>query len=97
VALTLAAAGYPDSPHTGDEIRGIDDARAAGALVFGAGVAQGDQGVLVTAGGRVLTVVGRGSDLAAAADAAYEGAARIDFAGKTIRRDIGRSVAEVAA
>ncbi len=97
VALTLAAAGYPASPRTGDEIRGIDDARAAGALVFGAGVAQDDQGLLVTAGGRVLTVVGRGSDLAGAADAAYEAAARIDFAGKVIRRDIGRAAAEVAA
>lgn len=97
VALTLAAAGYPDSPQTGDQIHGIDDARATGALVFGAGVGQGDEGVLVTAGGRVLTVVGRGSDLATAADAAYETAARIDFAGKVMRRDIGRATAEVAA
>ncbi|MDL2334718.1 MAG: phosphoribosylamine--glycine ligase [Chloroflexota bacterium] len=97
VALTLAAAGYPTAPRTGDEIRGIDDARAARALVFGAGVARDDQGVLVTAGGRVLTVVGRGSDLAEAADAAYEAAARIDFAGKIVRRDIGRVAAELAA
>ena len=97
VALTLAAAGYPAAPRSGDEISGIDDARAAGALVFGAGVARDDQGVLVSAGGRVLTVVGRGNDLAGAADAAYEAAARIDFAGKITRRDIGRAAAELVA
>ncbi|MEO8626278.1 MAG: phosphoribosylamine--glycine ligase [Candidatus Limnocylindrales bacterium] len=97
VALTLAADGYPAKPRTGDEIRGIDNAIAARALVFGAGVAQGSQGVLVTAGGRVLTVVGRASDLAGAADAAYEAAARIEFAGKVVRRDIGRAAAELAA
>jgi phosphoribosylamine--glycine ligase len=92
VALTLAADGYPTTPRAGDEIRGIDEARANGALVFGAGVARDEAGVLVTAGGRVLTVVGRGSDLQGAADAAYESAGLIDFAGKQLRRDIGRSV-----
>ncbi|MEP7378699.1 MAG: phosphoribosylamine--glycine ligase [Chloroflexota bacterium] len=97
VALTLAADGYPAAPRTGDEIRGIDDALAAGALVFGAGVAQASQGALMTASGRVLTVVGRASDLSGAADAAYEAAARIDFAGKVVRRDIGRAAAELAA
>lgn len=97
VALTLAADGYPDSPRSGDEIEGIDAVRSAGALVFGAGVRLGGQGELVTAGGRVLTVVGRGPDLAAAADAAYDAADRITFAGKQVRRDIGRSVVGVAA
>jgi phosphoribosylamine--glycine ligase len=91
VALTLAVDGYPASPRAGDEIRGIDEARAAGALVFGAGVAQDSDGVMVTAGGRVLTVVGQERDLAAAAEVAYHAAARIEFAGKQLRRDIGRA------
>ena len=90
VAIALAAAGYPDSARAGDVIRGIDAARATGALVFGAGVARGREETLTTAGGRVLTVVGRGPDLAAAADAAYEAADQIDYAGKWYRRDIGR-------
>jgi phosphoribosylamine--glycine ligase len=91
VALTLAAEGYPTTPRNGDEIRGIEEARHSGALVFGAGVGLSQDGALVTAGGRVLTVVGRGNDAAHAADAAYEAAASIEFAGKVVRRDIGRT------
>ncbi len=91
VALTLAANGYPDAPRRGDAISGVDAARRSGALVFGAGVAA-DNGVgLVTAGGRVLTVVGRGRTLEAAAGTAYEAAERIGFSGRQMRRDIGRT------
>jgi phosphoribosylamine--glycine ligase len=97
VSLTLAADGYPAAPRNGDEIRGIEEACAAGALVFGAGVARDSKGVLVTAGGRVLSVVGRGGDVDQAAGAAYEAAERISFAGMTARRDIGRGLATVAA
>ncbi len=97
VALTMAADGYPDSPRSGDAIEGIDAAWSAGALVFGAGVRLGDQGELATGGGRVLTVVGLGLDLATAADRAYRAADRITFAGKQVRRDIGRSLVGAAA
>jgi phosphoribosylamine--glycine ligase len=91
VALTLASNGYPDAPRRGDAIAGVDAARRSGALVFGAGVAA-DNGVgLVTAGGRVLTVVGRGRTLHAAAATAYEAAERISFSGRQMRRDIGRA------
>ncbi len=90
VALCLAADGYPDTARKGDSISGIDAARASGALVFGAGVARDAAGELVTAGGRVLTVVGRGATVADAADHAYAAAAQIDYAGKWLRRDIGR-------
>lgn len=97
VALTLAADGYPDAPRSGDAIEGVEAARSAGALVFGAGVRMDNRGGLVTAGGRVLTVVGRGVDLAAAADAAYAAADVIAIAGKQIRRDIGRTLVGAAA
>lgn len=97
VALALAADGYPDSPRSGDAIEGIDAARSAGALVFGAGVRLDGYGELVTGGGRVLTVVGLGLDLVAAADKAYGAADRITFAGKQVRRDIGRSLVGAAA
>ena len=90
VALSLAAEGYPGTPRAGDPIAGLDEARAAGALLFGAGVRREPSGALVTAGGRVLTVVGRGSDVAAAAAAAYAAADMITFSGKIVRRDIGR-------
>ena len=91
VALFLAAAGYPAGALTGKVINGIDDARRAGALVFGAGVAQTEDGGFATSRGRVLTVVGRGSDVPAAADAAYRAAAMIVYEGKFARGDIGRS------
>ena len=91
VAVVLAAAGYPDSPRGGDPIGGLDDARAAGALVFTAGVAASAGGTLHTAGGRVATVVGRGSTVEAAAGVAYRAAERVTFAGRQLRRDIGRT------
>ena len=54
-----------------------------------AGVAERD-GALVTAGGRVLTVVGRGGTYRAAIDAAYDAARRLSFPGVHYRTDIGR-------
>jgi phosphoribosylamine---glycine ligase len=90
VGVFLCADGYPDAGRRGDVINGIDAARAGGALVLGAGVARAANGDLVTAQGRVLTVVGRGASVAAAAEHAYSAAAQIDYAGKWLRRDIGR-------
>ncbi len=89
VAVVLAAEGYPGTPVTGDEIEGIETARATGALVFEAGTARRD-GRALTAGGRVLTVVGRGSDLEAAASAAHRAAGAVRFRGQQVRGDIGR-------
>jgi phosphoribosylamine--glycine ligase len=97
VAVTLAAGGYPDSPRSGDRIDGTHQALELGALVFGAGVESDGRGGLETSGGRVLTVVGRGRDIESAATTAYEAAERIQFAGKVVRRDIGRSASAVAA
>jgi phosphoribosylamine--glycine ligase len=97
VALQLVADGYPDTVRRGDPIGGLDEARRSGALVFGAGVAAAADGTLTTAGGRVLTLVGRGATVRDAADAAYAAAERITFAGKQLRRDIGRPAAMVAA
>ena len=90
VAVVLAAEGYPDAPRGGDRIDGLEAARAAGTLVFMAGVTAAPGGGLETAGGRVATVVGRGAAVAAAAAAAYEAAERVSFAGRQLRHDIGR-------
>jgi phosphoribosylamine---glycine ligase len=97
VALTLAAAGYPDAPRAGDTIDGVDEARGAGGLVFGAGVGTNAQGWLVTAGGRVLTVVGHGTDLPRAREQAYRAAGEVRFAGRQLRTDIGDAVERGAA
>jgi phosphoribosylamine--glycine ligase len=95
-AVVLAAPGYPALPEVGTPVHGIEDARKSGAIVFCGGVAASPDGGLQTAGGRVLTVVGEGPDLASAAAAAYDAADRISFPGRQLRRDIGRP-ARVAA
>ena len=89
--MVLAAPGYPTSPEEGDSIRGIEAAHAAGALVFHGATAVGAGGWR-TAGGRVLTLVGRGEELAGARRQAYEGAAAIDFEGMHYRSDIAAPV-----
>jgi len=95
VAVVLAAAGYPSAPRTGEPIDGLAEARAAGALVFHAATAI-RHGWPVTAGGRVLTVVGRGRDVADAREQAYTAAQLVRFAGMHYRSDIGAPVAELA-
>lgn len=85
----LASGGYPVDYETGFPIRipdGLEDERLR---VYHAGTARED-GRLVTAGGRVLGVVGLGDDLEEAGARSREGAERIEFEGKHWRRDIGR-------
>lgn len=95
VTVVCASEGYPTSPRTGDVITGIDDARALeGVTVFCAGVATNADGDLVTAGGRVLNVCGRGATLDEARRRAYAGVDLISYRGKTVRRDIARRAAE---
>ena len=90
VGIVLASPGYPDASTAGAPISGLDAAAAVpGALVFHAATARQDK-QLVTAGGRVLTVVGRGESYQQAIDMAYRAAAHIRFDGMQLRRDIGR-------
>lgn len=88
--VVLAAEGYPASPRKGDEITGVDDALAlSGVTVYHAGTkSEGDR--LLTAGGRVLSVCGRGATLVEALDVAYSGVRTIQFNGKWYRSDIGK-------
>ena len=89
VTVVIAAERYPAAPVTGDVIDGIDEAaQIPGACVLHAGTATDRSGQLITAGGRVLNVVGTGPDLAAARDAAYAAAARIQIRGSWYRSDI---------
>jgi len=88
VGIVLAAAGYPEDPRRGDRITGLDAAAADEALVFHAGTTLGDDGYR-TAGGRVLTVVGRGPDLERARAQAERAADAIAFDGVQRRHDIG--------
>jgi phosphoribosylamine--glycine ligase len=89
VAVVLAAAGYPGTPRAGDAIGGFDAASATGALVFHAGTSRDADGTFRTAGGRVLSVVGRGADVEAAREVAMRAAGLIHAPGLQLRHDIG--------
>lgn len=85
--VVLASGGYPGAYQTGHQITGIENVEPD-ALVFHAGTKRVD-GKLVTAGGRVLTVVGQGETLRDARAHAYANAERIHFDGAYYRHDIG--------
>lgn len=91
VGVVLAAAGYPNEPRTGQPIAGLDRLaeELPDVLAFHAGVKASGEG-LVTSGGRVLTIVGRGRTFEAAIARAYEGVSRVRFDGMQYRTDIGR-------
>ena len=89
VGVVLASAGYPDKYETGKTIRGLEDAEALpGAMVFHSGTAKRGSEI-VTAGGRVLTVVGRGRGYSEAIARAYGAVDKISFDGMQYRKDIG--------
>ena len=90
VTVVLAAADYPERGDTGSPIDGVDEAEAAGALVFHAGTAVRD-GRLVTNGGRILNVTAVGPDVASARNAAYEAVGQISYPGMRFRRDIAEA------
>ena len=95
VTVVLAGGGYPERSDSGTPIEGVEEAEAAGALVFHAGTAVRD-GRLLTNGGRVLNVTAVGDDLGAARAAAYRGCEQISFAGMRYRHDIADQEAGVA-
>ena len=89
VGVVIASGGYPDRFDTGKIITGLDVAAAQpGVSIFHAGTALRD-GHIVTAGGRVLTVVAGAPDFATARERAYAATAQITFDGAFYRRDIG--------
>jgi phosphoribosylamine--glycine ligase len=91
VGVVVAAPGYPSATETGAPIAGADPATAGddgAALVFHAGTRRTADGGHRSAGGRVLTVVGRGADLAIAREAAYARLAEITLDGAQVRDDI---------
>ena len=93
VTVVLASEGYPIDPKIGEPITGVQT--NSNSSVFHAGTQMRD-GVLHSAGGRVLTVTGLGGDLTQARDAAYRTISRISLAGSHYRSDIAlnASVAE---
>ena len=88
LGVVLASEGYPGSYRKGDPISGLDTSLGENAKIFHAGT-QAVDGQIVTSGGRVLCVTSLGEDIKAAQAGAYRGCEAIDWAGITLRRDIG--------
>lgn len=89
ITVVIAAENYPGRPRVGDVITGADADE-----VLHAGTARRDDGALVSSGGRVLSVVGTGADLAAARTSAYSTIDPIRLPGSHFRTDIGLAAAE---
>jgi phosphoribosylamine--glycine ligase len=87
VDVVLAAKGYPTNTETGGVITGLDKV-PDDVLVFHGGTSR-EEGRLVVAGGRVLSVVGIGAGLTEARERAYEGVSAINWPGMSYRNDIG--------
>jgi len=93
VTVVLAAPGYPETPHTGTAITNVP--HIENTQIFHAGTSKSGE-KLLSAGGRVLTVTGVGSDLSEARDRAYRAISQIELEGSFYRSDIAlnASVAE---
>jgi phosphoribosylamine--glycine ligase len=93
VTITLASAGYPETSHKGDVIKGIEEAeQEPDVMVFQAGTAINADGQLVTNGGRVLNVTALGDNIASARAKAYAAVEKISFDGMQYRTDIASGV-----
>ena len=87
VGVVVASAGYPGKYKTGFPIQGIDNV-GKDVLVFHAGTRLGNDGIIYTDGGRVLTVVGIGKGIAEARERVYSNIRNIHFEGCNYRKDI---------
>ncbi|WP_108658551.1 phosphoribosylamine--glycine ligase [Acuticoccus kandeliae] len=87
VGVVVAAEGYPAAVRKDEVIRGLDAVSAAGATVYHAGT-RPDGELVLSNGGRVLTVVATGPDVAAARKTVYDALAHLDWPGGRMRRDI---------
>jgi phosphoribosylamine--glycine ligase len=87
VGVVMSSSGYPGSYKTGFPIKGLGDVDKD-ILVFHAGTRLSDDGIIYTNGGRVLTVVGTGKDMAEAREKVYHNIPNIYFEGCYYRKDI---------
>ncbi|MCU1418214.1 MAG: purD [Schumannella sp.] len=93
VIVVLASEGYPDEPVTGRVIEGLDAAAEVAGVTIAHAATAVVGGEYVATGGRVLGVVARASDLAAARTSAYDAMGRIRLEGSFYRHDIAEGVA----
>lgn len=90
VTVMLVSGGYPGSYPKGKAI--TIDGTVDESILFHAGTKVDDNGSLVTSGGRVISVSSMADTVAEALDKSYRSAAKVNFEGKNLRRDIGRDL-----
>src|SRR5690606_34389305 len=97
VTVVIASEGYPAAPRTGDPIEGLEEVAeqdAPTAYVLHAGTRRDEEGRVLSAGGRVLSVTATGADLEQARERAYRAVSRIRLAGSHHRNDIAAEAAK---
>lgn len=95
VSVVVANPGYPGAPQTGGVLRGVEEAEeVAGVYVLHAGTGRGDDGELIATGGRVLCLVGTGTDLDQARERVYDAIGRISLDGGHHRTDIALAASQ---
>lgn len=88
-SVVIASGGYPGNYETGKEIEGLE-MEDKDCIIFHSGTKHGNQGKILTNGGRVLTVTGiSGESVSGARDIAYERIRKIKFENMYFRKDIG--------
>jgi len=93
VTVVVASEGYPEAPLTGRPITGLEEAASVPEVTIAhAATARDESGALLATGGRVLSVVARGTTFAEARDRAYEAVGRIHLDGSQYRTDIAARV-----
>lgn len=98
VTVVVAAQGYPADPRKGDPIENLAAAgELAGIDVLHAGTTINDEGIVVSSGGRVLSVTALGQTLHQARERAYAAVDLITLEGSHHRRDIAAKAAAAPA
>ena len=94
VTVVLASEGYPEAPQTGRPLTGLEDAAAVPEVTIAHAATARDEatGALLATGGRVLSVVARGTTFAEARERAYDAIGRIHLDGGQYRTDIAARV-----
>ncbi|MFQ5671132.1 MAG: phosphoribosylamine--glycine ligase [Acidobacteriota bacterium] len=89
VGVVACSEGYPGPPQVGRKITGLEEAaQVEGVAIFHSGTRRAPRRVILTAGGRVLTVSARGADRAQARARSYQALGKIHFEGMHFRTDI---------
>jgi len=88
--VVMVSGGYPEAYEKGDVISGID--QTDGSLVFHAGTKLNENGDILTNGGRVLAITGKGSSVAIALENSYNGVSKIKWNKEYHRKDIGQDI-----